>query len=143
MRDIKFRALRDDLPCFFVYGYLLYGNNGVPRIAKDCGGLSYTCLKGTVGQYTGLKDKNGVEIYEGDKISISTPTPEGIDNIDWYYEYPIVGVVIWGDEYSYPAFTIDEWDGESNVFAEIFNSGELEVTVIGNIHEVDNEKTME
>ena len=66
MRGIKFRALRDDKSCEFVYGNLIY-NGDIPRIQQDNNSeLFVTCLKGTEGEYTGLKDKNGKEIYEGD-----------------------------------------------------------------------------
>ena len=133
MRDIKFRALRDDLPCFFVYGYLLYGNNGVPRIAKDCGGLSYTCLKGTVGQYTGLWDRNLKKIYEGDILSIMDAKGNHLRTAE----------VVWHDACgTWDTKVISIWDkGE---FKGIENAHwTIATEVIGNIHEVDNEKTME
>ena len=75
MREIKFRALKDDMSNYkFVYGNLIY-IDGVPKIQSENTMLFHTCIKGTECEYTGLNDDKGVDIYEGDIIQCSDGNP--------------------------------------------------------------------
>ena len=132
MRKIKFRGQTAN--CEWVYGSLVHSKNIQPAIYFEVGKGSiktfdFVYVKPeTVGQFTGLHDKNGVEIYEGDKVSTDLDRP--------------FNIVV----FRAGAFRFNCNDGEEDYHDAILSSSEDSNTykygeVIGNIH--DNPELLE
>lgn len=100
MRAIKFKAKRLDNGEWI--GGFFYQENDNIYIIEDCQkesklnrNIPYKVDPTTVCQFTGLKDKNGKELYEGDVLRSDTYPFSCIED----YEYDnYFGIIEWSDE---------------------------------------------
>lgn len=137
MRPIKFRGKRISDGAW-VHGDLMtkYAHHrGATIVERGC--IYYEVDPATVGQFTGLRDKNGTEIYEGDIV-------KGVA-----YSQDFVGAIIWinniagfGVRYYNNWREPTAWE-KSSILKQI-ESGrkdQFAAEVIGNIH--DNPELLE
>ena len=74
-REILFKAQRDDGKGW-VFGNLL-NLSTIGKVGKELSYYEYSTVDpDTVCQYTGLKDNNGVKIFEGDVVNCRIPMEE-------------------------------------------------------------------
>ena len=140
MREIKFRA--QDYSCKWQYGFVAKDNESsviIPLKQEDS--VAQYVISETIGQYTGLNDINGKEVYEGD-IVIIDGEPNNRRVVVYYEE-------------AFNIATIEEYDylqkGEHpylNDYAHMTCLNEWSntglVRVLGNVHDdpelLDNNK---
>ena len=128
MREIEFRGKRlFDNKWFYGYLFIWYDVNGkefydlldkkeeviVNHIGQTYPAM-YEIKKETLGQYTGLKDKNGKKIFEGDIVKA------------FYFEKEVIGKI----EFIYGTFALTNSGISDN---QLFIFEKLEV--IGNIYD--------
>ena len=118
MRKIKFRGLTDEH--VWVYGW--FSDDDLSPVIIDGMSTRHNVLSKTVGQFTGYRDRDGVEIYEDDLIAVKGE------------KY----LVIW--DRRIPGFALRPWneDGAERLLGDVmitFFDGAL---VIGNIHHDGN-----
>ena len=148
-RETKFKGKRIDNG-EWVYGNLIYSEDAeetdgfftliIPQKDSNCftdgiGDLGFECwhkvIPETVGQYTGLKDRNGKEIYEGYVVKIKYFRSEYLGKV--IYNKKTCGFEIWYN-------SIVGAYGEKATHKINFAT-DIEIEVIGNIH--DNPELLE
>lgn len=83
-REIKFRGKRTDNG-EWVIGYLCENVLGIIciQIAEKTSHSLHLVDPATVGQFTGLRDKNSVEIYEGDIVIVEIERGVFTTTVNW------------------------------------------------------------
>lgn len=133
MREILFRGKRTD-SCEWAYGAPTKDNHGEMVMVKstfecdeyNCRGAN--CLyvdENTVGQYTGLTDKNGTKIFEGDIIKYKNTDGIKFNGV----ALTVIGKVVYNEKNA--SFAIS---GKDEIGAKHYDYFPIKnIEVIGNI----------
>ena len=124
----------------WVEGDLMQWSDGTVRICVEDGDdakMTRTVIPETVGQCTGLKDKNGKLIFEGDVVKS--------DGYIFIVKFGKCGGVANNENYGYMGFYFDGFDDITNDALRMGLRNDIcyftDIEVIGNIH--DNPELLE
>lgn len=130
-REIKFRAWNGKCMLFSDNGdfYLMPNNHvDIPSLS----GHEFYRKDYPIMQYTGLKDCNGKDIYEGDVVKVLRGSPESLANI-YQIKYTNAAFQMWGKGNETPTAFVTYAKHAIDNGIEFEEIGDL-IEVIGNIH---------
>lgn len=131
-QEIKFRAWNKKDKVMVDVAAMNFGPSGLWSLIEDADDAELQLADNyELMQYTGLKDKNGREIYEGDILSFGSVWNNG-DNEDIDEEFHI-GVVEYDPNYAVYNVNCEESGEHRFMFTEVVNYDGF--GVIGNIFE--------
>lgn len=143
MREILFRgkaANREDYRVYrtiykngdWVYGLLTNRENylGFAEMTNEGGVQCIEVDKDTIGQFTGVCDKNGTKIFEGDIISIMFET-DGVDGFSGYSWFETAEVIYSEEKH---AWIVVFNDGGEEMYLSEYDDVD-DVVVIANIYD--------
>lgn len=139
MREILFRGKRIDNGEWVEGFYGLKGEdthcimvNTLPQTdCHPCYFTDYVVDPATVGQFTGLKDKNGKPIFEGDILATKF-FPGYVERVLWDGPPDAIASVFW----DLNGFSLDANGKLDKRYADFCDINYRETEIIGNIHDI-------
>jgi len=121
-REIKFRGKRIDNGEWVEGSLIQRDTTKIGYVSPLYGTWSEVAVsQSTVGQYTGLKDRNSKEIYEGDILKDHS----GVGEVEWVQEHCAFRVFVKDPDFG-------------NMYMALESDGQMKYTeVIGNIYELE------